>query len=69
MSISNKNTTFTSSSKENNMKKQTRKSIQASERKRQKEQGFFDGRFAPKVEPVKKNKSNRKHKKDWRDEQ
>ena len=51
------------------MKKQTRKSIQASERKRQKEQGFFDGRFAPKVEPVKKNKSNRKHKKDWRDEQ
>ncbi|HNM31127.1 MAG TPA: hypothetical protein PKM51_00140 [Chitinophagales bacterium] len=43
------------------MKKQTRKQIKSSIRKKQITDGFFDGRFAPKTVPDKKKQQNKKH--------
>ena len=42
------------------MKKQTLKQIKSSIRKKQIKDGFFDGRFAPKTQPNKKNVQNKK---------
>ena len=42
------------------MKKQTLKQIKGSIRKKQVREGFFDGRFAPKVQPDKKKQQNKK---------
>ncbi len=42
------------------MKKQTLKHIKSSIRKKQLKDGFFDGRFAPKVQPDKKKQGNKK---------
>jgi hypothetical protein len=42
------------------MKKQTLKQIKSSIRKKQIKDGFFDGRFAPKVQPNKKKVQNKK---------
>jgi hypothetical protein len=42
------------------MKKQTIKQIKSSIRKKQIKDGFFDGRFAPKVQPDKKKQQNKK---------
>lgn len=42
------------------MKKQTLKHIKSSIRKKQIKDGFFDGRFTPKVQPDKKKVQNKK---------
>ncbi|HUM52881.1 MAG TPA: hypothetical protein PK431_13750 [Chitinophagales bacterium] len=42
------------------MKKQTLKQIKSSVRKKQIKDGFFDGRFAPKIQPNKKKVLNKK---------
>jgi hypothetical protein len=42
------------------MKKSTIKQIKSSIRKKQLKEGFFDGRFAPKVQPDKKKQHSKK---------
>ncbi|MCB0506947.1 MAG: hypothetical protein R2739_05040 [Chitinophagales bacterium] len=42
------------------MKKHTLKRIKSSIRKKQISDGFFDGRFAPKIQPNKKKQQNKK---------
>jgi len=42
------------------MKKKTLKQIKSSIRKKQIADGFFDGRFAPKIQPDRKKQQNKK---------